>query len=533
MTPQLVAGLVALIGLVIFAAWCALAWLLDQMRVFGRSRSTMLVGVAGMGLLTLGARLALADGFVSWAPYLDQWDAEIAGLLLPLAHGTLGVADMVAPNNEHRVVLTRVLSLLSVSFNGEWDNRVEVLSVFILQALTVSWVSAVAWCVLGLARGTAVCLAMAVPMFLVCDWENLVVGFQVPFCIMILGSLVAFSLSSDPGGRTRYLLGACAAAVLVLGTLASGLLAALTIAGVAVGAAVAQRYGWRRLPLFCGAMAAIVIAGWMAEAHQGPGDTLGAQGVGDFLSAFLAYGAWPFPPSAIGFVLLWLPWSIFVVGSLRRRAVTPAAAFVTGTGLWVLLQAAAISFSRAGLSDLVRPRYTEILSLGLMVNAFAFLLLLDSRGQDRPSRMARILALALPIWLCCGAASEIGRSRTVYQPYLAGYRAQTLVYESRLGSFMRTGDEKFLTDTSFHHFPYVAERVVALARDPKVRMLLPAPMRQEFLRGHEPSAPAVVRAGPLTLIAVHAFRNGAWFLLAGTAMVLACFTGMARKQGRQ
>src|ERR1035441_7788755 len=98
-------------------------------------------------------RLSVAGGHVSWAPYLDQWGAEISGVVAPLAHGTLGWRDLVAGNNEHRVLLTRALSLAVIECNGAWDNRVLVIGNYLLESLLVAWVCALAWSCLGWARG--------------------------------------------------------------------------------------------------------------------------------------------------------------------------------------------------------------------------------------------------------------------------------------------------------------------------------------------------------------------------------------------
>jgi len=526
--PSLPAGLwgggLLLAALVIFSGWAA-ARGLGAMIAATPGGGAVRRAAAGVAIGVFGARLVLANGRVSWAPYYDQWYSVIGGLLAPLAHGTLGWAQFVAANNEHRIVLTRALDLGSVLLNGEWDNRVPVVVMFLLQAMAAGWACAVSWSLLGWLRGTAVAFAVVLPAALVCDWENLVSGFQTQFGFLVLGSVVACSLLSGGPGRpitTAAILAICA---LLLGSMGSGLVTALVVGAVSF---LSWRAGARTGPfpvaLVSGA-AALFAAGWMIRPVFALVD-LQAHGTADFLRALLAYASWPLAPHVVALLFLWAPWAVLALRAAAGRTVPTGFAFPLALGLWVLLQAAALAWSRAGLSGLVSSRYTEVLGWALVANAFAFALLV---APGVPGPWMRVARAGFPVWLLVVAGCEITRSQETYRPYLESFRAQTREQEERLGAFARTGEDGPLTTVAFPHIPAPPEVLLPLLRDPPVRSLLAAPLRREF-----PSqAGAAVEAGPLSFLAVRALHGGAWLLGAGGLLLLsAALSGRSRSPAR-
>ena len=81
---------------------------------------------AALALMIFGARLWLIANYGSPLPILDQWDGEAAMLFKPFLEGTLRFADLFAPHNEHRIVLSRLLALALLRLNGQWDSLVEM-----------------------------------------------------------------------------------------------------------------------------------------------------------------------------------------------------------------------------------------------------------------------------------------------------------------------------------------------------------------------------------------------------------------------
>jgi hypothetical protein len=484
-----------------------------------------------IGLLVLGLRLQVANSQVSWEPYLDQWEAEVGGLLRPLAHHQLSWRDFVAPNNEHRVVITRLLSWATVALNGEWDNRVTVVLGFLFQAAAIGGTSAFALRCLGLWRGAVIALVALWPAFLVCDWENVVSGFQTQFHVLILGSLVAFALVDgvDRPGR-RW--GAWALAAAMLGSMASGLLTAAALAG---GALLRLRLGPRAetptgsdsrpRPLgFIAGCVVICLVGFLTRPAFNALDFIHAHRPGAWLAAFLAYASWPLMPNLVGWVALWLPWCALTLRGWRRRSAWEDGGgftlFSWTLGLWVLLQAAALAWSRAGLLPLVSSRYTGLLVWATVANAGALMLLAVPPSPKFRWR-GTVLAAAV-LWLAAIGGAQLWRSQTIYGPYYRSFAAQTVLQERRVEAFLRTYDARVITGVNFPEIPYLPDRLLPLLRDPATVALLPAPLRRaaaERSRNAASAAEPILPEGPLT-------RGAAWLLADGKFVAGLGFTAL-------
>lgn len=501
----------------------------DQVKALGSNRRRIVLAAVGVGMLTFGCRLWIAEGQVSWNLFLDQWATEMAGVIVPLAHGKLVLGDMVASTNEHRVLLTRALSLSVIISNGSWDNRIFVIVNFLLESFAVAWVCCLAWSFLGWARGSCVCAAALLPMLLVCDWETIISSNESQFVFMALGSVVALSLMQGYSLRSLGSWGALVISVLMLGSMASGFLTALTLIAVALIAGMARVPSRRFFAGFCGACMAIAALGWLTRVPFPSLYSIYAKSVGEWLNAFFAYAAWPLPPNVLGCLGMWLPWCVLLGRTLWRRELRPLTPFALGLGIWVLLQACALAWTRAGLSGLVSSRYTEFLGWGLTANATALALVFSS---PKPILRGPLVSWTiLLIWLAGVGGCEIWRSHTVYRPYLETFRNQTLEHEQRLGTFMRTGDPSVIESVSFPHIPYEADQIISALRDPRVQPFLPAPLRRDLVRDREPSLLPSVQDGPLSFVAIQTFRYGPWLAAAGAAMLLAVFLD-ARIHGR-
>jgi len=512
----------ALLGLFAFSAYCALRALARRMGASGAGRLWLALAGCGAGMLTLGCRLAIAEGQVSWAPYADQWTSEISGVVAPLVHGTLGWRDLFAGNNEHRVVLSRGLSVAFILANGGWDNRALVIGSYLLESLMLAWVCTLALSTLGWARAAYVCAAALLPMLLVCDWETLVSGNQTPVVLLSLGSVVALSLEQGYSLRSVGSWGALALSVLMLGTMASGFLTAVALMATGAVAALAHRRGAASAAGFGAACLGIAALGWFTRVRFDALHFLYAKGPADWMRAFFAYAAWPLAPGALGFLLLWLPWFILLYRMLRFREAPPMAPFAFGLGLWVMLQSCALAWTRSGFSGLVSSRYTEFLVWGTVANAAAMVLIFRGPVSSGSRRAPSLVAMA--IWLALVGGSEAWRSRTVYRPYFDSFRAQTVEHEQRLGTFMRTGDAAVLEGVSSPRIPmYSGERLVSILEDPQVVAQLPAPMRRDQVRDRQPLLLAAEQDGPLCFAAIRLEGWGRGIAAAGLALIAGSF----------
>jgi hypothetical protein len=505
-----------LIGACALSAFLAVRTLLGQLRPLCPSlRAVVLAGVAA-GFLALGCRLCVAEGFVSWAPYLDQWHAEISGVAVPLAHGTLGLGDMVAGNNEHRVILTRAVSLSCMLLDGSWDNRPLVVVNYLLESCLVGWVCALAWGSVGWARGSVVAAMAILPMALVSDWETIISSNQMQFVFMAFGSVIALSLAHDFSRRSPGAWAAFAIAALMLASMASGFLTAASLAATAVVVAIAERRSPRGIALFCAACAALVAVGWLTRVDFTALYPIYAKSAGGWFRAFIMYAGWPLSMTGMGAVVLWAPWAVLLATTLYRRAAAPLAPFAIGLGIWALLQSCALGFARAGFLGTMSSRYTEFLGWDIVANAAALAILAGSgtRGR-RAAAWAAILA-----WAAWVAAAEVRRSEA-FRPDLVTFREQTREHEQRLGTFMRTGDARVIESVGFPRIPYNAVDILPVLRDRSVLSLLPAPLRRDVVRDSYPALLASAEDGPFCFLAIRVLASGRLFLGAGALLLLA------------
>jgi hypothetical protein len=513
------AGIVMLLGVAAFAAFTSIRALLGQLDREGPSLDSVLIAGLAAGLLAFGCRLCVAEGFVSWSPYLDQWHAEIGGVAVPLAHGTLGLGELVAGNNEHRVILTRAVALGLMMADGSWDNRPLVVVNYLLESAAIAWICVLAWGSLGWARGSIVAAAAFLPMILVCDWETVVSSNQMQFVFMAVGSVIGLSLANDYSLRSWGSWAALSWAVLMLASMASGFLTALSLAATGLVVGYSGRRGIRKVAGFCAVCAAVGAVGWLTRVEFTALYPIYAKGVGSWLKAFLMYAAWPLPPNVFGFALLWAPWGALLVFTLWKRRIERLATLGIGLGIWALLQSCALGWARAGFLGLVSSRYTEFLGWGFVANAAC---LAVGVGCLDPRRVGRVVPwAAVVLWIGGVGSTEVWRSQSIYRPSLEVFREQTREHENRLGTFMRTMDPGVIEGVEFPRIPYVAGEMLPIMRDPLVQPLLPAPLRRDLVRDSNPGLLSTEHDGVLSFMAIHVLACGLWLAAGGVALLLA------------
>ena len=79
-------------------------------------------------LVVIGAKIWMIAQYGSPTPYWDQWDAEGAILYPKYFDGTLSFSDLIAPHSEHRILITRLWSLLLLELGGYWNPTLQMLA---------------------------------------------------------------------------------------------------------------------------------------------------------------------------------------------------------------------------------------------------------------------------------------------------------------------------------------------------------------------------------------------------------------------
>src|SRR5438876_741033 len=162
-------------------------------------------------------------------PDWDQWDAEAMELFVPWFEHDHFIGHLFHPHNEHRIVVTKLQNLALALVNGQWDSRLEcVVNAALHSAIAVGfWLLARRW---TKPRWHAPLFFLAAALFgLPLAWQNILGGFHSQQYWLLGLSFVAIVLL--PFARpwsAGWWIGA-AAAILALGTMGSGFLAAAVV----------------------------------------------------------------------------------------------------------------------------------------------------------------------------------------------------------------------------------------------------------------------------------------------------------------
>jgi hypothetical protein len=433
--------------------------------------------------IVIGARLWLISVFGSPIPIHDQWDAEAAFLFKPWLEGHLGWAALFAAHNEHRILLSRLLALGLLRLNGQWDAQLEMtVNAAVCGMIAVAVVA-------GASRffsedGTSYRIA-AVILWLALPYaqENTLWGFQSSFYLMLIFSLAAiWGLSFHRAFSVAWWFGATSA-VLAIFSLASGFFAAIAVIALAALRAIKRR----RWPLAESAtpiFAAVVLAGGFFLRVDFPAHAaLKAHSALIWASVFARSLAWPFCNSAAAALLLYSPLCALAVLYFQRRQMADPhnsgrqrkIELLLAVGIWVVLQAAAIAYSRGGDgTEAIASRYMDVLALGALVNGAAGFVLLGALGRRRN----RVILFCVWIGVVAG-----GAGLTSYWQFSgqAGRQAWLRTAEENVRAYIATGDRRYLEIDSPPRIPYPdGTRLASLLDDKVIREILPAAVRQRL-----------------------------------------------------
>jgi hypothetical protein len=459
----------------------------------------------GAVLFVLGAKLALVETMGSDVPLADQWTAEGSTLFqVKLHRGRIPLEHFFFSNSEHRPATTRFLAYaLFVADNGQWDCRVQAVVNLLFQGATVLvlWFAAGAFlsgAPLGLARGLAVVLCS-----LPASHENFTWGFQSQFLLCILCGLVHI-LGTVKSARPDFRW-AAAQAVGVVGilSLASGLLSAAALVGLAVVERIRGRrdnWWWATL-LVNGAQLAWGF--WfMAKVPEATGH---AGSPAAFLRAFGVLLAWPVYGHAWG-MLVQLPLLAGVIFAWRQPAGSGPAARFLGLSAWFLLLLAALAYGRGGEAMQIAVRYFDMLVVGCWLNGVAVLWLWQATANSPARWLPGILALSLLVML--GGLAYWNRPAGI-RATVADMQNIRRLRDGAVRDFLATNDPGVFQrydwmGSRFPHLPYTIE----LLRDPLMRPALP------------PSLQPDGRAGWLSRIALALAPRWSWLMLAGAGLLV-------------
>ncbi|PTX92588.1 hypothetical protein DB354_14775 [Opitutus sp. ER46] len=448
--------------------------------------------VGALLAIILGLNWAAYDRYGSDMPNWDQWDAEGVHAIGPWFSGDHFVRNLFAAHNEHRVILTKAQNLALTLVNGQWDARLQS----VVNALLHAGIAVGLWLLARRAIAprlqpfafAGLALLFGLPL----SDQNLLSGFHSQQYWLIGLSLIAIALLPFSRPASRRWWAGLAAAILVLGSMGSGYLAATTVFGVVLWRALCRetsfRSAWPTL-LVTGLITAFGEATRITVDYHA---SLVATNARDFVVTLLRNLEWPLHEQDWAGPFLWTPWLVLtlltLVRSLRVRAGRPAPAAITwaivALGGWAFGQVLATAYARGAGGAYPASRYAGTLIFGLGVNVLAALHLVWPRpagpalatspaahvGAWRSALRITVVVL-WALLLAAGLQWRLTYNLADPLPHAKQYYAGG---EAHLRSYLVTGDAAQLSDP----IPYItAEALVERLAVPGVRPLLPASVR--------------------------------------------------------
>jgi hypothetical protein len=437
-----------------------------------------------LSIIQCGALFLTIAGFRWWLigrfgvdiPQWDQWDGEWEPMYLPYFNGSLSIGDWFVAHNEHRILFTRILTLILLHVNGQWDPNLQMVVNVLPYAAFACWLFFAFAGAGGALFQFFLATVLATIFTLPFGFENTLGGFQSPFYFLAGFSLVAiWLLINAPPFSGRWLTGLLFAAA-ALFTMASGIFAAIAVLMFFTVLCFRERDSAIFLlkanrPTLAVCVALIAIGALLAvkvEAHA----QYQAKGMVEFVTALTRCLAWPWTNSPWLGVTIWIPYLVFISKfTARKLPDEKCERLLIAMGGWVLLQVAAMAFARAAIIN--SSRYADLLSFGLLVNVLCAVLLVI--GILPGSRRKAWLTL-FSLWLLLNGSG-------LYVLSFNGKLTETTTYNLtqlfRTAQFVGTGNFKALID------PYVgggyaiadAHQLSGYLADPRLRQILPAGLR--------------------------------------------------------
>jgi len=427
--------------------------------------------LAALFLVVLGAKLWVVQLYGSPLPLWDQW-YEAERFFRPWVEGHLTWKAFFAAHNEHRILFTRLLDMSVIWMNGRWEPMLQMTVNAFIHATFGCGLAFCLWDFLGRKNGGLVCFLLAPFFALPYASENTIWAFNSQLYLLDIVSLAALvGLGFGKPGGWNWWLG-LAAAVMGLFTMASGLLAPMTVGGLTILRAIKQRRMERGNLITLGSCLAVMGLGLALSVTMKDDRLLRAQTLMQFTSALARDLTWPFFDTPEMGCLISLPLALLVALYFRPNFQEPRAAeFILTFGLWGVLQSAGLAYGRANYGEVIpASRYLDILNVFVIASLFASVLLAQFWLRGAVS-----IKFTLFLPLVCSAVIFFGLcriSQIVVNELLLPTRSMNLVAEERVETFMATGNERDLLEPpTVRPSPEVA---LGVLRNPRLQAILPA-----------------------------------------------------------
>jgi hypothetical protein len=362
--------------------------------------------IAGAVLLVLGTKMFVIDRIGFQMPHLDQWDGEVWTAYLPFMNGTLTWKTLLAAHNEHRIFWHRIWSLWLLQWNGGWNPLVQTVANALLHTAVAVGLGVSAWRLAGRAFAGSIAAVLVISFVFPVGWENTRFPFQSQFYFAALFAVAAFALLAARAVFSAGFWFAVLWAWLGLFTVAGGALIGPAIGALGVAQAIRARRWTRAETGLVGVGTALFLYSLLLMERPDYHAAKQAQHLFDFLRSWGHALAWPHMNEPWAIPLVWGPFAWlavrFLAGGLRAHA--PLCRFLLLLGGWVLLVSLATAYGRGAGGKPPASRHTDLLSLGLVANGLATVLILRETERGRWNTALRVAAAAWWPWVLSGVA---------------------------------------------------------------------------------------------------------------------------------
>ncbi|OGR87826.1 MAG: hypothetical protein A3A86_07845 [Elusimicrobia bacterium RIFCSPLOWO2_01_FULL_60_11] len=468
----------------------------------------------GIFLTVFGCKLWLIDSCAVSCPFWDEWDVEASALFKPILENMYLWKNLLAPHNEHHLLMTRLLGLALFKLNGLWDPRLAMAVNAAVHSLTAA---AFYWAGTKLTREkwldwfwTALVLAVfALPL----AFEDPLMGLQSQVYSVILFSAAAVWLfaRSEPF-TVPWALGLLAALAAHL-SMASGMLSALAGAAIIALKCLAERRWTVRRAAGLAVLSGLFILGYLHLPSMGGSVSSKAASLAAFSGVFSKMLSAPGFSNGWLAAVIWLPFFAFLALRLRERAeLSKEDLLLFGYGSLVILTAAALAYGRGGVPG-IPSRYFDFLLPGLLVNFLAIAALLDGLPQNFRAR----LALAAAFWGLLAVSGFWNQTLHQMTHGIPAKKELGRIQQANVKEYLATGDFSHLKDKPWCHIPYPsasAGELKAFLDDPTIQSFLPESIRPPSQGG---------KTGRLTAALAALLKNWIEFARPGVIILLGLF----------
>jgi hypothetical protein len=429
--------------------------------------------VLALSLIVFASKILFIRYFGSALPYWDQWDAEADSLYKAYLNSGLTLSALFSAHNEHRIFMSRLLSLALFELDGGWDPILQMIVNAALHTVAIVLLALTLQRILRPAQFVSLVVFTAFLFVLPLGWENLLAGFQSQFYMLLIFSFLALAgFAAAPALSARWWLSVMFWLAAFL-SMASGALIGVAALGLVVLQLTQRvRMGARE---YVGAVLLLGISAVMiAYVPRVAGhDSLKAHSLDELLRALFACLNYPRPVSYKGLLmnLPLLAYAVFVVTT--RPARTSPHWVVLSIIVWWLGQILSLSYGRAVAPN--SSRYVDLTIVAMPVN-FAILLFALRRVSIRWQQLG--VALATVVWLAVTLAGLIFYGSHSEFTNVAEKAAQSREQEANVKEYLRAGNTAVLQNKPLLAIPYPSpERLAMLLSDPTIRMALPRLVR--------------------------------------------------------